>query len=145
MIEPRKKLIEVAMPLSRLNPLLGREKSIRHGHPSTLHLWWGRVPLAAARVVIFAQMVDDPGSCPEEFPTEDDQHQERQRLHDLMVQLADWSIVSGKYRHTHGHRVLTEAREEIMRSWRRTCADHAMDPDDDPPAFPMFREAGIDV
>ncbi len=56
----RRKLIEVALPLDAINAAAAREKSIRHGHPSTLHLWWARRPLAAARAVIFAQMVDDP-------------------------------------------------------------------------------------
>ena len=56
----RKKLIEVALPLEAINKASAREKSIRHGHPSTLHLWWARRPLASARAVIFAQMVDDP-------------------------------------------------------------------------------------
>jgi adenine-specific DNA methylase len=57
-----KKLIEVALPLEAINVASAREKSIRHGHPSTLHLWWARRPLAAARAVIFAQMVDDPSA-----------------------------------------------------------------------------------
>ena len=70
MTAARKKLIEVALPLDAINAASAREKSIRHGHPSTLHLWWARRPLAAARAVIFAQMVDDPAACPEEFPTE---------------------------------------------------------------------------
>ncbi len=56
----RRKLIEVALPLDAVNAASAREKSIRHGHPSTLHLWWARRPLAAARAVIFAQLVDDP-------------------------------------------------------------------------------------
>ena len=59
-VKPKKKLIEVALPLEAINKASAREKSIRHGHPSTLHLWWARRPLAAARAVIFAQMVDDP-------------------------------------------------------------------------------------
>ena len=59
-VKTRKKLIEVALPLEAINAASAREKSIRHGHPSTLHLWWARRPLAAARAVIFAQMVDDP-------------------------------------------------------------------------------------
>ena len=67
MTGPRKKLIEVALPLDAINAAAAREKSIRHGHPSTLHLWWARRPLAAARAVIFAQMVDDPSSRPEMF------------------------------------------------------------------------------
>jgi putative DNA methylase len=58
----KKKLIEVALPLEAINKAAAREKSIRHGHPSTLHLWWARRPLAAARAVIFAQMVDDPST-----------------------------------------------------------------------------------
>jgi len=65
----RKKLIEVALPLEAINKASAREKSIRHGHPSTLHLWWARRPLAAARAVIFAQMVDDPSAHPDRFPT----------------------------------------------------------------------------
>lgn len=62
-----KKLIEVALPLEAINKESAREKSIRHGHPSTLHLWWARRPLAAARAVIFASLVDDPSSHPEKF------------------------------------------------------------------------------
>ena len=65
----KKKLIEVALPLEAINIASAREKSIRHGHPSTLHLWWARRPLAAARAVIFAQMVDDPSAHPDLFPT----------------------------------------------------------------------------
>ncbi len=66
----KKKLIEVALPLDAINKASAREKSIRHGHPSTLHLWWARRPLAAARAVIFSQMVDDPSAHPDLFPTE---------------------------------------------------------------------------
>jgi len=66
----RKKLIEVALPLEAINKASARGKSIRHVHPSTLHLWWARRPLAAARAVIFAQMVDDPSAHPGIFPTE---------------------------------------------------------------------------
>jgi putative DNA methylase len=76
----RKKLIEVALPLEAINQESAREKSIRHGHPSTLHLWWARRPLAACRAVLFASLVDDPSSRPEEFPTEAAQEQERRRL-----------------------------------------------------------------
>ena len=68
MIGSRKKLIEVALPLEAINKASAREKSIRHGHPSTLHLWWARRPLAAARAVIFAQMVDDPSAHPDHLP-----------------------------------------------------------------------------
>src|SRR5689334_10077610 len=86
----RKKLIEVALPLDAINAASAREKSIRHGHPSTLHLWWARRPLAAARAVIFAQMVDDPSSHPEHFPTAEAQEEERQRLFRLIEQLVLW-------------------------------------------------------
>ncbi len=65
----RKKLIEVALPLDAINKASAREKSIRHGHPSTLHLWWARRPLAACRAVLFASLIDDPSEHPEEFPT----------------------------------------------------------------------------
>src|SRR5579884_696050 len=86
----RKKLIEVALPLESVNAASAREKSIRHGHPSTLHLWWARRPLAAARAVIFAQMVDDPSSCPEEFPTVQAQEVERERLFEIIGNLVLW-------------------------------------------------------
>ena len=79
-VKTRKKLIEVALPLDAINAASVREKSIRHGHPSTLHLWWARRPLAAARAVIFAQMVDDPSANPDSFPTEKAQEKERERL-----------------------------------------------------------------
>ena len=76
----KKKLIEVAMPLEAINKASAREKSIRHGHPSTLHLYWARRPLAACRAVLFAQLVDDPSEHPDKCPTEADQTQERERL-----------------------------------------------------------------
>ena len=80
----RKKLIEVSMPLEAINQESAREKSIRHGHPSTLHLWWARRPLAACRAVLFASLVDDPSAHRDKFPTEEEQQIERQRLHDLI-------------------------------------------------------------
>ena len=86
----RKKLIEVALPLDDINAAAAREKSIRHGHPSTLHLWWARRPLAAARAVIFAQMVDDPSACPDLFPTDRAQEQERKRLFGILKELVKW-------------------------------------------------------
>ncbi|WP_407062874.1 DUF1156 domain-containing protein [Chloracidobacterium aggregatum] len=110
----RKKLIEVALPLEAINAASAREKSIRHGHPSTLHLWWARRPLAAARAVIFAQMVDDPASVPEEFPTPEAQERERQRLFRLLEQLVQWE-------NTTNEEVLESARREIRRSWARHC------------------------
>jgi adenine-specific DNA methylase len=66
-VKRRKKLIEVAIPLEAISKASSREKSIRHGHPSTMHLWWSRKPLATARAILFCQLVDDPGSIPEEF------------------------------------------------------------------------------
>ena len=75
----RRKLIEVDLPLDAINAESAREKSIRHGHPSTLHLWWARRPLAACRAVIFASLVDDPADCPADFPTPDAQRAERPR------------------------------------------------------------------
>ena len=113
----RKKLIEVSLPLEAINIASAREKSIRHGHPSTLHLWWARRPLAAARAVLFAQLVDDPSSRPELFPTEETQAQERQRLFRIIEELVKWE-------NTTNETVLEAAREEIRRSWRRTCEDN---------------------
>jgi putative DNA methylase len=89
----KKKLIEIALPLEAINVESAREKSIRHGHPSTLHLWWARRPLASCRAVLFASMVDDPSAHPDRFPTEVEQQKERQRLHDL---IARFEIVNGK-------------------------------------------------
>ena len=96
------------------------EKSIRHGHPSTLHLWWARRPLAAARAVIFAQMVDDPSAHPDLFPTEKAQ-KERQRLFRIIEDLVKWE-------NTTNETVLQQARDEIWQSWRYTCAENADHP-----------------
>jgi putative DNA methylase len=120
-VRPKKKLIEVALPLDAINEASAREKSIRHGHPSTLHLWWARRPLAAARAVIFAQMVDDPSSYPDLFPTEKAQEKERQRLFKIIEDLVKWE-------NTNNEEVLNRAREEIWQSWRRTCAENADHP-----------------
>ena len=123
----RKKLIEVALPLEAINAASVREKSIRHGHPSTLHLWWARRPLAAARAVLFAQMVDDPSSRPELFRTEEAQSQERQRLFSIIEELVKWE-------NTTNEAVLESARQEIRKSWRRTCEDSK----DHPQAVELF-------
>ena len=117
----KKKLIEVALPLDAINAASKREKSIRHGHPSTLHLWWARRPLAAARAVIFAQMVDDPSANPDLFPTERAQERERQRLFHIIEDLVKWE-------NTTNEEVLQRARDEIWQSWRRACADNADHP-----------------
>jgi len=117
----KKKLIEVALPLDAINKACAREKSIRHGHPSTLHLWWARRPLAAARAVIFAQMVDDPSGYPDLFPTEKKQEKERQRLFRIIEDLVLWE-------NTTNETVLQAAREEIWQCWRRSCAENADHP-----------------
>ena len=133
----RKKLIEVALPLEAINVASAREKSIRHGHPSTLHLWWARRPLATARAVLFSQLVDDPSSWPELFPTEEDQSQERQRLFRIIEELVKWENTTNEI-------VLEQAREEIRRSWRRTCEDSRDHPRAaelfDPDQLPAFHD-----
>ncbi|MBK8205300.1 MAG: DUF1156 domain-containing protein [Planctomycetes bacterium] len=110
----RKKLIEVALPLEAINAASAREKSIRHGHPSTLHLWWARRPLAAARAVIFSQIVDDPSSDPEfdAYKGEEREHAvatARAALHDLIRKLVLWESTTKE-------EVLAPARAEIARS-----------------------------
>src|SRR6266852_7001324 len=105
----RKKLIEVALPLDAINKASVREKSIRHGHPSTLHLWWARRPLAACRAVLFASLVDDPSEHPGEFPTVQQQEQERERLFRLIEQLVQWE-------NSNNEEVLQKIRAEILKS-----------------------------
>src|SRR5579875_2803149 len=90
MTADRKKLIEVALPLDAVNRESAREKSIRHGHPSTLHLWWSRKPLATCRAVLFASLIDDPSAHPELFPTEQEQAKERKRLFELIEAMVKW-------------------------------------------------------
>src|SRR5881396_1665201 len=104
-----KKLIEVALPLDAINKASAREKSIRHGHPSTLHLWWSRKPLATCRAVLFASLVDDPSSRPDKFPTERDQDRERLRLFQLMEALITWE-------NSNNREVIAKARAEIRES-----------------------------
>lgn len=106
---PSKKLIEVALPLEKINEESAREKSIRHGHPSTLHLWWARRPLAAARAVIWASLVDDPSSHPEKFPTEEEQSFERQRLFKILEDLVVWENSTNED-------VISVAKKEILNS-----------------------------
>ena len=104
-----KKLIEVALPLEKINAESAREKSIRHGHPSTLHLWWARRPLAAARAIIWSSLVDDPSAHPEKYPTVEDQTKERQRLFDILEKLVVWD-------NSNNLQVLEEAKKEILKS-----------------------------
>jgi putative DNA methylase len=111
-----KKLIEVALPLDAINAAAAREKSIRHGHPSTLHLWWARRPLAAARAVLFAQLVNDPGYERHLGRGVNKQaaEAERKRLFGIIERLVQWE-------NTTNEAVLEEARAEIRKSWEETC------------------------
>ncbi|WP_347909849.1 DUF1156 domain-containing protein [Pseudomonas grandcourensis] len=115
-IKTPKKLIEVALPLDVINTACAREKSIRHGHPSTMHLWWARRPLAAARAVIFAQMVNDPGGERGYYAgmTKAQAQIERERLFKIIEDLVLWE-------NTNNEEVLERARAEIRKSWRETC------------------------
>ena len=118
----RRKLIEVALPLEAINEEGSRRKrKAPAGYPTTLHKWWAQRPLAAARAVIFAQMVDDPSSYPDLFPTEKKQRKERERLFRIIEDLVQWE-------NTTNETVLAAAREEIWQSWRRACAEHADHP-----------------
>ena len=118
----KKKLIEVALPLEAINEEGSRRKrKAPAGYPTTLHKWWAQRPVAAARAVIFAQMVDDPSSLPDLFPTERKQQKERERLFRIIEDLVQWE-------NTTDETVLERARAEIWQSWRRACAEHADHP-----------------
>jgi putative DNA methylase len=121
----KRKLIEVALPLEDINREAAREKSIRHGHPSTLHLWWARRPLAAARAVLFGQLVDDPSAHPGLFPTPESQQAERERLFAIIRELVKWE-------NSTNDEVLTAARKEI----RESCDGHP------PPILDPFAGGG---
>src|SRR6266496_4348890 len=121
-----KRLAEVDFPIAEVSRHAAREKSIRHGHPSTLHLWWARRPLSTCRAVLFAQMVDDPSSLPEEFPTEEVQEAERLRLFRIIVDLVKWENITNEA-------VLHQARIEIALSAARNhgvSLPHSMIPDE---------------
>ena len=127
-VKTRKKLIEVALPLEAINVAAAHEKMPGIGaHPRGLHQWWARRPLAAARAVLFAQMVDDPSSRLELFPKPEDQARERQRLFGIIEELVKW-------KNTTNETVLEAARQEIRQSWRRTCEDNQ----DHPRAAELF-------
>jgi putative DNA methylase len=132
-----KKLIEVALPLDDINREAAREKSIRHGHPSTLHLWWARRPLAAARAVLFAQLVNDPGGergwDSRKGVTKESAAAERERLFGIIRRLVKWE-------NSNDPELLEEAREEIRRSWRETCAMNKGIPGFDPDRLPAFHD-----
>lgn len=154
----KKKLIEVALPLEAINQAAAREKAIRHGHPSTLHLWWARRPLAAARAVIFAQMVDDPSGYIDEL-LRDDPKLKKRAGGELRKRLERWEAAREgggeaglkptledvaadmererlfrlieelvQWENTTNEEVLQRARDEIWASWRRTCAENAGHP-----------------
>ena len=137
-----KKLIEVALPLDDINKACAREKSIRHGHPSTLHLWWARRPLAAARAVRFAQLVNDPS-----WKYSDEELKKpavkgvvtkrRNELFKLISELVLWESTTNE-------RVLERARSEIRASWRETCEANKGHPDAaklfDPTTLPAFHD-----
>ncbi|MFM5311305.1 DUF1156 domain-containing protein [Aeromonas caviae] len=117
-IKSPKKLIEVALPLDDINAAAAREKSIRHGHPSTLHLWWARRPLAAARAVIFAQMVNDPGYQQgagfKYGVNKQEAAKKREKLFNILRELVKWE-------NTNNEAVLNQARAAIWESWREIC------------------------
>jgi len=121
-VKSPRKLIEVALPLDAINAAAAREKSIRHGHPSTLHLWWARRPLAAARAVLFSQLVNDPSwkwemESPGKIPPSHlkaSWAKSRKRLFKIIEDLVLWE-------NTTNEEVLERAREEIRRSWREVC------------------------
>src|SRR5688500_1702495 len=138
---PKRKLIEVALPLETINRESAREKSIRHGHPSTLHLWWARRPLAAARAVLFAQMVNDPGYETGKGFTrgvnKKEAARERERLFAIIRKLVLWENTSNE-------EVLEAARAEIRKSWEETCSLNAKHPQAaelfDPNNLPAFHD-----
>lgn len=138
-IKVPKKLIEVALPLDDINAAAAREKSIRHGHPSTLHLWWARRPLAAARAVLFAQMVNDPGGERGWYKgkTKAQADAEREELFKIIRDLVKWE-------NTTNEAVLDKARSEIRKSWRETCElnkDHPQAAElFDPDKLPAFHD-----
>src|SRR5271165_3603442 len=122
MSSSRKKLIEVALPLESINEEGARRKrKAPAGYPTSFHKWWAQRPAAAARAVIFAQMVDDPSANPDLFRTEKAQEKERQRLFKIIEELVKWE-------NTTNEEVLERARAEIWQSWRVACAENVDHP-----------------
>ncbi len=134
-IRSPKKLIEVALPLDDINAEAAREKSIRHGHPSTLHLWWARRPLAAARAVIFAQMVNDPGGERgwQTGVTKAEAAKKREELFAILRDLVKWE-------NSNNQELLARARKAIRDSWRETCELNKGKPGFDPEVLPAFHD-----
>ena len=135
MIRAPKKLIEVALPLDDINKAAAREKSVRSGHPSSLHLWWARRPLAAARAVLFAQMVNDPGGERGYYTgkTKAKADKEREELFQIIRDLVLWDK-------TNNEAVLNRARAAIKKSWRETCELNKGQPGFDPDKLPAFHD-----
>lgn len=131
----KKKLIEVALPLDAINKeSLHRKTKAPKGWPSSFHKWWAQRPLSAAKAVIFAQMVDDPSSIPEKFPTKELQDAERQRLFKIVEDLILWD-------NSHDDRAIRSAHKEIIDSWKRTCLEHSSEKNSDiynPDVLPPF-------
>lgn len=137
-MEYKKKLIEVSLPLEAINDGCLQEKNpFLKGHPRSTHLWWARRPLAAARGILFAQLVDDPSSHPEFFPTEETQNNERQRLFRIIEDISKWENINTEL-------VLEKARSEIRKSWAYTCQEHFEDENSnwlyDPNRLPEFHD-----
>lgn len=134
-IRSPKKLIEVALPLDDINAEAAREKSIRHGHPSTLHLWWARRPLAAARAVLFAQLVNDPGGERgyKAGLTKAQAAKKREELFDIIRELVKWENINNQ-------EVLERARKAIHDSWLETCAMNKGKPGFAPEKMPAFHD-----
>ena len=137
----RRKLIEVDLPLDDINRESAREKSIRHGHPCTLHMWWARRPLAACRAVIFASMVDDPSSYPDEFATEEEQRIEREHLHEIIRKLVEWESTDESQPAVRV--LLAKARYEIARSVARSRGETA--PTDPTEVLDYLREHTLPI
>ena len=138
-VKSPRKLIEVALPLDLINAASSKEKSIRHGHPSTLHLWWARRPLAAARAVLFAQLVNDPGyeRHLNRGVNKVEAAKERERLFKIIEDLVIWE-------NSNNETILAAARAEIWKSWRETCELNRSHPDAttlfDPEKLPAFHD-----
>jgi putative DNA methylase len=146
-IKSPRKLIEVALPLDAINTAAAKEKTIRHGHPANLHRWWARRPLAAARAVIFAQLVNDPGYQQgggfKYGKNKQEAVAERIRLFKILEDLVQWD-------NTTNEEVMERARAEIHRSWREVCelnkdhpqANELFDPDKLPAFHDPFAGGG---
>lgn len=138
-VKSPRKLIEVALPLDKINEAAAKEKHIRHGHPSTLHLWWARRPSAAARAVLFAQLVNDPGyeRHLNRGVNKVEAAKERERLFRIIEDLVIWE-------NTNKASVLAAAQNEIRKSWRETCELNRNHPDAatlfNPERLPAFHD-----